>query len=37
MNIEIKFAMQHIIMLMHIQMQQMIHELAPPTCVLNFN
>jgi hypothetical protein len=24
-------------MLMHIQMQQIIHELAPPICVLNFN
>ena len=28
--------MQHLIMLVHIQMQQMIHELAPPICVLKF-
>ena len=26
--------MQHLIMLVHIQMQQMVHELAPPICVL---
>jgi hypothetical protein len=29
--------MQHFIMLMHIQMQQIIHELAPPTYLLKFN
>ena len=29
--------MQHLIMLVHIQMQQMVHELAPPICVLKFN
>ena len=28
--------MQHLIMLMHIQIQQMVHELAPPICVLKF-
>ena len=28
--------MQHLIMLVHIQMQQMVHELAPPICVLKF-
>ena len=29
--------MQHLIMLVHIQMQQMVHELASPICVLKFN
>jgi hypothetical protein len=33
MNINLSFAMQQFIMLMHIQKQQIIHELAPPTCV----
>ena len=28
--------MQNLIMLVHIQMQQMVHELAPPICVLKF-
>ena len=28
--------MQHLIMLVHIQMQQMVHELAPLICVLKF-
>jgi hypothetical protein len=37
MNMNLSFAMQQFIMLMHIQMQQIIHELAPPTCVFNFN
>jgi hypothetical protein len=37
MNMNLSFAMQQFIMLMHIQMQQIINELAPPTCVLNFN
>jgi hypothetical protein len=37
MNMNLSFAMQQFIMLMHIQMQQIIHELAPPTCVRNFN
>jgi len=33
---EFKLAVQHNIMLVHIQMQQMVHELAPPICVLKF-
>jgi hypothetical protein len=37
MNMNLSFAMQQFIMLMHIQMQQIIHEFAPPTCVLIFN
>jgi len=31
-----KLAMQHLIILVHIQMQQMVHELAPPICVVKF-
>ena len=33
---EFKLAMQYLITLVHIQMQQMVHELAPPICVLKF-
>jgi len=33
---EFKLAMQHLIMLVHIQMQQMVHELAPSICMLKF-
>jgi hypothetical protein len=37
MNMNLSFAMQQFIMLMHIQMEQMIDEFAPPTHVQNFN